>query len=105
MTIAQLWRRIPVLPRSVVVGVAVAVLGPLPWARLVAANIKHGSNVPWAVPAMALVLALWWQYFARGRGWPAGTGEFRRLSARANPVPDHLWAPALGAGVLGLIGV
>jgi hypothetical protein len=54
---------------------------------------------------MALVLAAWWQYFARGRGWRAATGETRRLSARANRVPDHLWGAALGAGILGLSGV
>jgi membrane protease YdiL (CAAX protease family) len=57
------------------------------------------------VPIMAILLAVWWRYFVGGRGWPASTAEPRRLGARANPVPDHLWGPALGAGVLGLIGM
>ena len=61
--------------------------------------------MPWATAVMAVVLAVWWRYLAQGRGWPASTGHARRLSARANPVPDHLWGPALGAGTLGLIGV
>ena len=87
------------------VGGVVGLLGIVPWAWLIAANIRHGSNVPWAVPIMAIPLAMWWLYFARGRGWPVITAEARRLSARANPVPDRLWGPALGAGVLGLTGV
>jgi len=100
-----LMKSVPALVRAIVVGGVVGLLGVVPWARLVAANIRHGSHVPWAVPIMAMLLAVWWWYFARGRGWPVITGEARRLSARANPVPDHLWGPALGAGVLGLIGV
>jgi membrane protease YdiL (CAAX protease family) len=105
MTVTQLWLRIPALLRAVVVGLSVGLLGTVFWAMLVNANIRHGSDVPWAVPIMAILLAAWWWYFARGRGWPISTGEARRLSARANPVPDHLWGPALGTGLLGLIGV
>jgi membrane protease YdiL (CAAX protease family) len=101
----QLMKSIPALVRAIVVGGVVGLLGVVPWAKLVAANIRHGSDVPWAVPIMAMLLAVWWWYFARGRGWPIITAEARRLSARANPVPDHLWGPALGAGVLGLLGV
>jgi len=105
MTATQLWRRAPVLFRAVLVGVAVAAFGTLSWAKLAGANIEHGSDVPWAVPVMAIVLAAWWQYFARGRGWPTSTGAVRRRLARANSLPEHLWGPALGAGVLGLLGV
>jgi CAAX protease family protein len=54
---------------------------------------------------MAVVLGAWWQYFVRGRGWPAATAEARRLGARANRVPEHLWGAALGAGMLGLVSV
>jgi membrane protease YdiL (CAAX protease family) len=72
---------------------------------LVAANIRRGSNVPWAVPIMAVLLTVFWWYFIRGRGWPDSTREARRLGARANRVPDNLMGPALGAGLLGLIGV
>jgi membrane protease YdiL (CAAX protease family) len=52
---------------------------------------------------MAPILAVWWHSFARGRGWPRRTAEARRLLGRANAVPDHLWGPALVAGVLGLL--
>src|SRR5262245_20539071 len=105
MTVTQLWLRIPAFLRAVVAGLFVSLIGTGSWARLVNINIRHESNVPWAVPIMAVLLAVWWWYFVRGRGWPASTGEARRLRARANPVPDHLWGPALGAGVLGLFAV
>jgi membrane protease YdiL (CAAX protease family) len=88
-----------------VAGLAAGLLGTGSWAALISANIRRWPDVPWSVPVMALVLAAWWQYFARGRGWPAATAEARRLAARANPVPDHLWGAAIGAGILGLVGV
>lgn len=102
---SQLWLRIPALLRTVVVGLVVGLLGTVSWAKLISANIKHDPNLPWAVPVMAALLWVWWQYFVRGRGWPAATQKARQLSARANPLPGHLWGPALGAGVLGLVGV
>lgn len=52
---------------------------------------------------MAPILMAWWQYFARGRGWPRRTAAARNLLGRANRVPDLLWGPALGAGMLGLL--
>jgi membrane protease YdiL (CAAX protease family) len=105
MAAKQLWLRIPALLRAVIVGLAVVSLGTVPWATLASMNIKHWPDVPWSVPVMALVLVAWWKYFVRGRGWPAATAERRRLDARANPVPDHLWGVALGAGILGLVSV
>ena len=92
----------PVLVRAVAVGLAVGLLGSLTWSRLVAANTQYASRVPWATAVMAPLLVAWWLYFARGRGWPLSTREARRLAGRANRVPDELWGPALGAGVLGL---
>jgi len=101
----QLWLRLPALLRAVLAGIVVGGVGTLAWAKLVDENIRHGSNVPWAVPIMAILLAAWGWYFVRGRGWPASTVEARRQSARANRVPDDLWGPAIGAGLLGLMAV
>jgi membrane protease YdiL (CAAX protease family) len=101
----QLWLRIPALLRAVLAGILVGGVGTLAWAKLADENIRHGSHVPWAVPIMAVLLLAWWRYFVRGRGWPASTAEARRQSARANRVPDELWGPAIGAGLLGLMGV
>lgn len=89
--------------RAVAAGLAVGLLGTLPWAGLVAANTRYLPNVPWATPAMACILVAWWLYFAKGRGWPNATAEARRRCGRANRVPEELWGPALGAGMLGLL--
>jgi len=99
---SQAWLRIPMLVRAVASGLAVGLVGTVPWAWLVANNARHMPAVPWAAPVMAVLLVAWWQYFARGRGWPPVTAQARRLGGRANRVPDHLWLPALGAGALGL---
>ena len=101
-TIAEIWARIPVLIRAVTVGLVVGFVGTVPWARLIAANAHYWPKVPWAVLAMAPILVAWWLYFAKGRGAPKGTADARRLGGRANRVPEHLWGPALGAGMLGL---
>lgn len=97
------WLRIPVLVRAVVIGLAVGLLGTVTWSRLVVANTRYLTSIPWAAALMAPVLVAYWFYFVRGRGWPDGTADARRLGARANRVPDHLWGPALGAGALGLV--
>jgi len=97
-----IWLRIPVAVRAVAVGLGITIIGTVTWAGLIAANVQYLPSVPWAVPVMAFILAGWWLYFAKGRGWPEITARARRLSGRANRVPDHLWAPALGAGALGL---
>ena len=98
-----IWLRIPVVVRAVGVGLGVGIVGTLSWALLIKANTRHLSSVPWAVPVMAFILLAWWVYFAKGRGGPEVTSRARRLSGRANRVPEHLWGPALGAGALGLL--
>src|SRR5262245_1655893 len=96
------WLRIPVIVRAVTVGLAIGLLGTGSWARLIAANTQYLPNVPWAAPVMAVILVAWWLYFGRGWGRPESTAPARQLGGRANLVPDDLWGPALGAGVLGL---
>lgn len=99
---SRLWRRLPVVVRAGLIGIAAGAAGTLPWAALVAANIKYQSALPWAVPVMAIYLWLYWRYLVRGSGWPRSTAELRRVNARANAVPDDAWGPALLAGLLGL---
>ena len=99
-----LWNRVPVLLQAVVTGLAVATAGTLPWAALVAANIKYKPALPWAVPITAVYLWLFWRY-VRGEGWPQSIAAARRERSRANAIPADLWGPALFAGVLGLLSV
>jgi len=91
--------------RAVLVGLAVAAAGTVPWAALVLANTRYHSTLPWAVPLMAIYLWSYWRYFGRGAGWPRSTAEARRRNARANALPDEVWVLALLAGLLGLMGV
>src|SRR5262245_24633862 len=97
-----IWLRIPEIVRAVTVGLVITLLGSGSWTQLIAANTRHFPGIPWAAPIMAGLLAAWWLYFGRGRGWPESTAPARQLGGRANPVPDILWGPALGAGALGL---
>ncbi|MCC6245241.1 MAG: CPBP family intramembrane metalloprotease [Gemmatimonadaceae bacterium] len=90
------------LLRAVVVGLSIGLVGSLTWSRLVLANTRYASDIPWAAVVMGPVLIAWWLYFAKGRGWPVGSRAARRLGGRANRVPVELWGPALGAGLLGL---
>jgi membrane protease YdiL (CAAX protease family) len=52
---------------------------------------------------MAVILSIWWLYFAEGQWPPRSTQSARKIAGRANRVQDDLWAPALGTGVLGLV--
>lgn len=98
----RLWLRLPLVARAVLIGVAVAAAGTLPWAALASANTRYLSVLPWAVPLMAMYLWWYWCYFVRGTGWPRSTAEARRMNARANTLPPEAWGPALLAGLLGL---
>lgn len=100
--VARFWLRLPVIVRAILVGVAVAAVGTLPWAALVSLNTRHLSTLPWAVPLTAIYLWLYWRYFVRGAGWPRSTAEARRVNARANALPPEAWGSALLAGLLGL---
>jgi membrane protease YdiL (CAAX protease family) len=74
------------------------------WGGLLATNIQTSPNVPWAVVVMAAFLWFAWQY-AGGRWWPRRTSETRRLLLRARSVDCRVFAWAVGAGTLALIGL
>ena len=101
----RLWLRLPIALRAVVIGVAAAAAGTLPWAALVAVNTRHQSWLPWAVPVMAAYLWWYWRYLVRGSGWPRSTAEARRTNARANSLTDGVWGAAILAGMFGLASV
>lgn len=99
-----LWTRLPVAIRAIVSGIVLAILGTGSWALLVAANLRYGTSVPWAVAPMALYLWFFWKYVL-GKTLPESTRETRRTLCRANPLTDHVWGAAIGAGLLGLWAV
>jgi membrane protease YdiL (CAAX protease family) len=103
--VGEIWRRLPVVVRALLIGVTAGAAGTVPWASLAAANMRHRSELPWAVPIMAAYLLFYWRYFARGWGWPQSTADARRANARANSLNADAWGAALLAGILGLMSV
>jgi membrane protease YdiL (CAAX protease family) len=85
-----------------VLGLLIIFFGAGVWSALVAANLTTTPSLPWAVPAMALVLWLMWQYLG-GKGWPRRTSQARRLCLRANMVPAPVFGWSALAGVLSVV--
>src|SRR5688572_15835055 len=98
----RFWRRIPVLPRSVVGGVAVAAAGTLPWAFLSLANQRYLVAVPCAVLVMAVYLWFLWRWL-RGDGAPESTAADRRKALRANAIGPDLFMMTIFAGIIGFV--
>jgi membrane protease YdiL (CAAX protease family) len=74
------------------------------WGALFVGNLKFSPAIPWAIPAMALVLWLMWQYLG-GKWWPRSTSEARRRHLRAARVSREVVAWSLLAGVLSFIAL
>lgn len=72
------------------------------WSALVVVNLQSNQNLPWAVPVMAVLLWLVWQYLG-GRWWPASTSQTRRRCLRARAVSGPAFAWAMVAGGLSIV--
>lgn len=99
------WNKLPVIARSIVVGILVTSAGTLPWAWLVAMNIKHWPAVPWSVVPTAIYLWYYWKYFVKGKGWPTTTSVTRKIMGRGHSVSSEVWGAAILAGMLGLFSL
>lgn len=91
-----------VVIRSVLIGLAVLLAGTLPRNALYAANFRHYTGVPWAVPLAAIYLWFFWRY-VQGAGPPESTSDQRRARLRANRLPGKVWAWSLIAGGFGIV--
>lgn len=88
---------------AILMGVAIAVIGIIPWVLSAPLNAREHPELPWAAAATScwlLVTLLW----LGGFGWPRSTSAFRWFHLR-------LWRPQPGAWsggnlvtILGLIG-
>ena len=74
------------------------------WTALLIANLATSPAIPWAVVAMAFFLWLMWLYLG-GKWWPRSTREARHRYLRANPVSGQVFAWALLAGTLSVVGL
>src|SRR4051794_15823422 len=86
---------------AILSGIAVLLAGSLPWSVVLApANLRIGKVAPWSILPMAVYLWGYWKYISGSRGSPQTAGT-RRVSLRANALPDGVWGGALCAGLLG----
>lgn len=102
MSIGSFFGRIMAAVWAGFLGLLIIFFGASVWSALVAANLGTTPSVPWAVPVMALVLWLMWQYLG-GKGWPRSTSQARRLCMRANMVPAQVFGWAALAGTLSVV--
>jgi hypothetical protein len=82
----------------------VAAVGSLTWGALLVANLRISPGVPWSVPAMGLVLLVFWHYFG-GSWWPRRTAAARRDLLRSRLVPRRVLTWAVVAGLLALVAL
>lgn len=99
MKAAAVWRNVPVVVRAVLTGLAVMLAGQIPWSILIAVNLRSPHSLPWAAPAMAVYLTLYWRYLD-GWGWPLVTAKLRHDGFRARGLPAGVWLHAIASGVL-----
>ncbi|HMC22814.1 MAG TPA: CPBP family intramembrane glutamic endopeptidase [Thermoanaerobaculia bacterium] len=97
----QLWLKLPVIVRAVIVGSAISTFGHIPASTLLYTNLKIWSAVPWSLPFVVLYFWFFWQYL-NGRWWPSSTAETRRRDLRAPNLPAPVWRWALIAGGLAM---
>jgi len=104
---ATMWQRIPVLARSVVVGLLVLFFGAGAWSGLLFASFRLTARIPRATGPVFVIVGgvfLWayWRYLS-GVGWPRRTAAARRQNLRGARLSGRVWAWALTAGALGVI--
>lgn len=93
---------IPPLVRAFALGLAVQIVGILPFSWLLSANLSYGASVPWACVVEIVLLWLLCRYL-RGSGWPASTASRRRELFRVNRPDVRLLYPV--AAATGLLSV
>ena len=85
-------------------GFVILIVGAGIWSALVGVNLNVSPGIPWAVPAMSVVLALLWLWLA-GKGWPRSTAEARRDCLRANLVSKKVLGWSTLAGTLAVVAL
>jgi membrane protease YdiL (CAAX protease family) len=84
------WRWLPVLIRAPVIAFIVAFIGNTAGVLPLAGNLKFHPEIPWALPATLIVMAIFWYYFTGG-GYPAATQAIRRQVTRDEFVSARTW--------------
>jgi membrane protease YdiL (CAAX protease family) len=87
---------------ALMMGIAILLIGTLPWVGMIRLNAREHPETPWAAAAtgcLLLVMLVW----LSGRGWPRRSSAFRRHHLRLwRPEPDAWSGESLGT-IVGLI--
>ena len=91
-------RRIAALIWATISAWVIALFLQAIWSALIVANLRTTPAIPWAAPAILVMVWLAWQYLG-GKGPPASTSEYRarHLRARLIAMPIFLWSLLAGA--------
>jgi len=95
------WSRLPILLRSIAVGLLVTAVPALLWGVLLQVNVKLSAQTPWSAILMAVFLIFYWKYL-QGWGWPYSRASQRRNGLRAPALAPAVWGWSLLAGGFGL---
>jgi membrane protease YdiL (CAAX protease family) len=91
-----MWRRLPVLVRSIVSGFFVFFVLASGYGALVIPNMALSPSIPWSVPLGLLYLWVVFRYF-NGSWKPSSTSTARAGSMRARRLSRSEWKAALAA--------
>ncbi|MGE3277145.1 MAG: lysostaphin resistance A-like protein [Vicinamibacterales bacterium] len=88
---------------AVLMGVAIAFIGTVPWIAVIELNIRERPEWPWAAMTMGCwlgVLLVW----LSGRGWPRRTSAFRQWHLRLWRPEPRAWSGDGLSAILGFVG-
>src|SRR5215469_11420030 len=74
------------------------------WGGLLLTNLATTPAIPWAAPAMGLILWALWSYLG-GRWPPRGTQAARRRLLRGGALPPPVAAWAIAAGLFWVVAL
>lgn len=97
-------RKARALAIAAIVALLITAYGQGLWGAMVLFNLKTSPAFPWAVPVMAALLWLMWQYLG-GRWAPASNSRRRRELLRAHHVSGSVIAWSLLAGSLAIVAL
>jgi len=89
MTMKKIAWKILALPMAIVLGLAVQIIGIVPFGMLMQRNVVVRPDIPWATAFEVVLLIALFTYLS-GHFWPKGLSETRRDYLRMNPVAGPL---------------
>jgi membrane protease YdiL (CAAX protease family) len=100
----RIWARSPAIIRAPIVAFIVFTIGSTATVLPLFGNIKFYPQIPWALPATLIVVAVFWFYFTGG-GYPASTRAARERVTRGKFLPAPVWRAAIIPMALSLVAI